>query len=349
MDIKEYIEELEANGFAKNTIRSYKQILERLNDFKELKDITKEDLVKFFRDFKGTDETKRLYQTKIKKFFKDLERAEVAEWIKPVRVKEKLTADDILTTEDINKLIESTGGIYWKALIAFLFESGCRISEAKALKSKDFKETNEGMIVDIPTMKTASGFRRTALILSADYIRNLRVYSNSPPDSVIFHISASHTQVVLNEISNRAGIKKPVTPHAFRHAQATIMVQQGYNEAIIRKKLGWTPGSTMIARYQHLNDNDVVEATLKNNGKTPEKLIITEIKQAEKITLVDAAMQFSKLSQENETLKTELKKLKSLVKKIAELQNMTSIEELEAETYFEEAESKKEERSFPPD
>jgi len=39
-------------------------------------------------------------------------------------------------------------------------------------------------------------------------------------------------------------------------------------EAVIRKILGWSPNSTMNSRYQHLNDNSVIDAQLGgHNGE----------------------------------------------------------------------------------
>lgn len=72
---------------------------------------------------------------------------------------------------------------------------------------------------------------------------------------------------MLKIIANKTGIEKPVTCHKFRHAQATDMVVRGYQESIIRKKLGWTNDSRMIATYTHFVDDDVINATLEKSGQ----------------------------------------------------------------------------------
>jgi integrase len=311
--IESYLKQLKANSKAENTVKTYSFVLKALNNFKPIEQITKNDLIEFFNKLNGTDETRRSYQAKIKKFFTDNEKAELVEWIKLIKPKEKLRVDDVLTADDVNKMLDSTNSDYWKAWIVIAFESGARFSEIRALKYKDFKETNEGLIVDIPTTKTASGFRRMLLVLSANYFRNLKVYTNASADDIVFPLKEPWTLTILKEIGKKAGITKHVNPHAFRHASATLMVQQGYNEAIIRTKLGWTKTSSMIGRYQHLNDNAVVEATLRNNGKIPSKIIMSEIKEAEKINLVDAGMQLTKLSEENLQLKAEISNLKEMV------------------------------------
>jgi site-specific recombinase XerD len=70
--IEKYISEMEANGRSSNTIRAYRGVLEKLNDFKTLNKITKDDLIKFFKELQGTDSTKALHQVIIKKFYKDI-------------------------------------------------------------------------------------------------------------------------------------------------------------------------------------------------------------------------------------------------------------------------------------
>jgi integrase len=151
--IEKYISEMEANGRSSNTIRLYRIVLEKLNNFKPLNKITKDDLIKFFKELQGSDSTKSLHQVIIKKYFKDIGKRPLVEWIKIIRPKETLHPDDIPTASEINKMIEATDSYYFKALIAFLFEGGPRISEAsgnsgeekKRLRYRDFVDTVDGM------------------------------------------------------------------------------------------------------------------------------------------------------------------------------------------------------------
>lgn len=306
--IDSYINEMKANGMAHNTIVSQESILKRLDKYKPISSVTTDDLKQYFKALKTemTESSFALHQIVIKKFFWKIGKPELVSWIIKIKPKETLKSDDILSTDDINKMLEATDSLYYKAMIAFLYETGCRFSEAHVLKYKDFMETNEGMIVNIGTTKTSAGYRKTILPFSAQYIRNLKVYVSGKPDDIVFSVCNWQSNNMLHMIAKEAGITKPISCHKFRHGQATVMVQLGYNEAIIRKKLGWTPTSGMIARYQHLNDDDVINATLSNTGKMPITAIRTEMKEAEKLTLVDAAMQFSKLSEENESLKQNL-------------------------------------------
>ncbi len=314
MSIETYLNELRAKKLSPHSIRNYQQTLEALDAFKPLDTVTKLDLIEFFKQFKGSESSILLAQVILKKYFKDVGKPEVIAWIKYIKPKEKLQSKDIISPDDINKMIDATESHYWKAVIAFLYETGCRISEAQAIRYKDLQDTDSGMIVNIPTTKTAAGYRKVILPFSSQYIRNLRTFCNCKKEDYIFHICYSHTYHTLNEIAKKAGIEKPISPHKFRHAQATDMVRRNYNEAIIRKKLGWVPTSGMIARYQHLNDEDVINATLENVGRLPVSATPrVEIKEAERVSLVDAAMQFSKLSEENEALKAEMASIKEML------------------------------------
>jgi integrase len=311
MTLNAYLKEIEGKRVSKYTLKNYRVVLRTLNEFKPLDELTKGDLIKYFTDHKGKDSSISLHQVIIKKYFRDQGKHELIDWIKIKVPKETLKAEDIPTTEDINKLIDATDSAYWKAFISFFFEAGLRFSEKNTLKYRNFKDTTDGMIVDIPTSKTGAGFRKVILPFSSQYIRNLKAQIlNNSPDDIVFHLGQAQTNKILHEIAKRAGINKTISAHKFRHAQATDMVKRNYNEAIIRKKLGWTPTSGMIARYQHLNDEDVINATLEIGGKVINKPATrTEIKEAEKITLVDAAMQFSKLTDENAELKERISQL----------------------------------------
>lgn len=302
-----YIQELKAQKHSEGSVKNEFWVLNTLDQFKPLEHINKNDLMRFFENLNKPDNSLLLFQSIVKKYFKAIGKPDISDWIKKKRPRETLRSEDILTTDDINKMIEATDNHYWKAMIAFLYETGCRISEAMSLKFKDFQDTDQGMIVNILTTKTAAGYRKLILPFSSQYIRNLKLYAESSGTDIVFKLQLCQTNKILRRIAKKAGIDKPISCHKFRHGQATDLVRRGYNEAIIRKKLGWSATSLMIARYQHLNDEDVINATLDNTGKLPITAAPrTEIKEAERISLVDAAMQFSKLSEENENLKMRM-------------------------------------------
>lgn len=56
--------------------------------------------------------------------------------------------------------------------------------------------------------------------------------------------------------AKRAGIKKPVNPHNFRHSRATFLANY-FTEAQMNQWFGWVHASRMPAKYVHLSDRDI--------------------------------------------------------------------------------------------
>jgi ribosomal protein L37E len=72
-------------------------------------------------------------------------------------------------------------------------------------------------------------------------------------------------QMFLKKLARRAGIKKRVNPHSFRHARATHLANF-LTEAQMKQYFGWVQGSGMASIYVHLSGRDVDNALLKLNG-----------------------------------------------------------------------------------
>jgi ribosomal protein L29 len=72
-------------------------------------------------------------------------------------------------------------------------------------------------------------------------------------------------RMVLRRMRAKAGIKKAVNPHAFRHARATHLANL-LTEAQLKEMFGWTQESKVAARYVHLSGRDVDTALLRAHG-----------------------------------------------------------------------------------
>jgi integrase/recombinase XerD len=293
------------NGLKESTITTYRLNLEPMNGFKPLEKWKKDDAVKYILKLQETSKPSTVENAKIimKLYFKWLGKPEIVADIKIKTIKNSLKREDILTVEDVNKLIESTPSTLYKSLIAFLFESGCRINEALAIKVKDIQETDRGMIISIPQTKTGNDYRRILCPFSSGYIRNHITYNALDPDNKLFYLSDVAAWKHLRQIGEKSGIGKPVSPHKFRHAQATDMVLRGYQDGIINKKLGWTNDSKAAARYKHIADEDVINATADMAGTDIPKPVLANLKQAEALKIADASLQLSKLNEENAELR----------------------------------------------
>ena len=314
--IEKYKEELSINGRAENSIETIGYVLNDAKKFKNLKLWNKQDVNKYILSLKERNKpaTVELKKVLIRSFFEWSGKGDIVSHLKSKKVKNILKREDLLTIDEINLLIETTASPRYKALIAFLFESGARISEALAVKVSDIQETDKGMIISVPQTKTDNQPRRALFLFSAQYIRNLITYSTLSKDDLLFPITRDGAQKAFIKIGKKAGIKKNVSPHKFRHAQATEMVLRGYQETLIRKKLGWSPTSDMIARYQNIIDDDVIDATFEKAGNLPVSAIKRpEITEAKEFNLIDASTRLMQISDENEELKTRISLMEELL------------------------------------
>jgi hypothetical protein len=71
---------------------------------------------------------------------------------------------------------------------------------------------------------------------------------------------------MLREVAQKAGVRKRVNPHIFRHSRATFLAKH-LTEAQMKEYFGWTQASEMAAVYVHLSGRDVDSALLKLAGK----------------------------------------------------------------------------------
>lgn len=322
--IEDYLNSKKVNGASERTIETYESLLKGWNKYKPLDQWEKKDVSTYILKMKDAGKRPATIEGNkiiLKNFFNWANKPDYVKDIQIKKISNALDKNDILTPEDVNKLIETTASPMYKALIAFLFESGARISEILRVRVSDcIEDENKGLIVSVHQTKTGKDFRRVLCVSSGQYIRNHITHSVKSKDDLLFDLTNVSVWEMLKKIGKKAGIDKPISAHKFRHAEATLMVQQGYNEAIIRKKLGWSPSSTMIARYQHLDDDDVINATheMRNQGRTEEEIKKEierirkqrqdSIKTVDPLKLADNESRYAKMEEENEALKARLDK-----------------------------------------
>jgi integrase/ribosomal protein L40E len=205
-----------------------------------------------------------------------------------IRDKRRLDRRDLLTPEDIEKLLAIIHNPRDKALVSVLWETGGRIAEIGNLQLKHVTKGQHGYTLDV---NGKTGRRSPIIISSAPY---LTVWlQNHPfpndPDSPLWvhyqynttpeHLKYDSIRYLLIRYFERAGIKKPVHPHLFRHSRATFVLANAImNEQQAKCYFGWTPSSSMLATYSHLIDQDANNAILRENNLTPAQRENLELK-----------------------------------------------------------------------
>ena len=222
------------------------------------------------------ESTKRDFRITLRKFYKWLrgkeEIPEEVRWLRSTSKKNNriVLPEDMLTEEDIKKLINSADNPRDRAFIAVLYDSGCRIGELLFLKLKHLKFDEYGtqLLVDGKT-----GFRRVRIISSAPHLTEwVNKHPKKDEPEAPLWITRNCTQMnyaairkSLMVIAKKAGVKRRINPHNFRHSRATYLANH-LTEAQMKEFFGWVQASDMAAIYVHLSGRDVDTALLKVYG-----------------------------------------------------------------------------------
>jgi integrase/recombinase XerD len=251
---------------------------------------TRADLERVLAKIEKTDYeywTKVNFRTTLKRFYKwhlgnDEEYPAVVRWIRTKnggRAREK-TATDLLTPEEVEKLLEACAHPRDKALVSLLYDSGCRISEVLTLRwgHVTFESWGAALAVSGKT-----GRRRVVVVgnsipyllawkethpLGGEPEAPVFVGQNAPgskqggADEPMNYASARR---VIKMAAERAELRKRIHPHLFRHTRATELAKK-VTEAPLEAQMGWVPGSGMAKVYVHLSGRDQDAAILKAHG-----------------------------------------------------------------------------------
>ncbi len=285
--IREFAQNCMANGIGAGKVYRYTDDLVTLakwlnKDFKKChrKDI--EALVLKLEQSDYAEWTKYGIKICVRKFFRWLrnsdELPDEVKWIK-LRLKNntRRLPEDLITEEEAKKMILAADSRRDKALIATLYESGCRIQEVLSLRIKHIVFDQYGAVI-IVSGKTGS--RRVRLVSAVpflqEWINNHPNHDNQEAfvwlkrgkklDALIGYGSA---RITLQRIAKRAGIQKKVNPHSFRHARASYLANY-LTESQLKEVFGWTQASRMASVYVHLSGRNTDQAILKVYGKTLE-------------------------------------------------------------------------------
>lgn len=309
--IDDYLKELKLNGRASSTIDTYRSLLNPANRWKPLDNWTKKDINNYCILVQETKKPVTFEATKLrlKKFF-EWKGSDIANHlVAKVKAADEIDEKDILTVEEVQLMIDSTESPLYQALIAFLFESGARISEVLPIIVSDIEETDKGMQLGVYETKIKDRKRPILCLYSFQYIRNLINYLNLGKDDKLFDIGKSAAYKMLVKIGKDAGIEKQTNPHRLRHAQARQMLIEKYDPLIIDKKMGWRVGSDMRARYSHVGNKDVINATFEHAGGEAVRVTPKRLAEPEEIKKIDSDRVILKLNEENQLLKERLDKL----------------------------------------
>jgi len=211
-----------------------------------------------------TPATRNKYCSNIRWILKHLNQPDLAELV-PATIRNKnretIPIEKLPTKTEIPHLLRACTGQRNRAIIALLFDTGVRAGELLNMEIGDID-----LDAPVPTIRIRQGKTGQRLIPIIPYYDGhapfspgeLELWLNAHPTGK-GHLwtsaknpgnPLSHTglQWMLDSVTTRTNREHHLHPHLFRHACATERASQ-LTDAEMEAFFGWTPGSSMRARY----------------------------------------------------------------------------------------------------
>jgi integrase/recombinase XerD len=273
--LNEYLLSLKLENKAEGTITNYRRILERFLSecTTPLEKLTSHDIREWFNGFSVSKKPKTidLVLAILSSFFTFCLNEEYMEHTvmkKRWRPKIPKSLPKYLDEYEYARVKRNAEELPFRdrALILFLFSSGCRVSEVSNLNIQDvnlIKRTAE-VIGKGKKIRHVHFSEECALVLE-DYINN----RSSDPTEPLFmnkfgqRLLVGGIQQVVKKLGIKAGLKQTFHPHCCRHTFATNMLARGADLQFIADEMGHEnlnttriyaciPTEDMIIKYQNI-------------------------------------------------------------------------------------------------
>ncbi|NUM32629.1 MAG: tyrosine-type recombinase/integrase [Bacteroidetes bacterium] len=170
------------------------------------------------------------------------------------------TLPEVLSKEEVQKIIGATNNLKHKSLLSLTYACGLRRGEVLNLKLKNLDSQRK--LIHITQAKG----KKDRYVTFSLKLRNLLVeyYKLYKPKVYLFEgqygqqYGARSFELVLMHCLEKTGIKKKVTLHTLRHSFATHLLESGTDIRYIQELLGHnSPKTTMI--YTHVSSKKISE------------------------------------------------------------------------------------------
>lgn len=266
-----------AEGISDQTAKSYRANLKKFNNYvnKPAGDVTTTDI----RDFitylsevrKNRNTTVQSSIGTLRSFYGWLHNEEIISHNPTVHIKamkiDKKGLRHPLTPEQMEMLRDACETYREKAIIEFLYSSGCRVSEAVQidLENIDFERRCVSVI-------GKGSIRRTIFFSVKSKLMIQKYISERDGGTALFcaarspykRLGKTSVEKIVSGLGKRAGISKRVHPHVLRHTLASDLLNAGMDITIIQRVLGHSSvGVTEI--YAKISQDNVYHEYQKFN------------------------------------------------------------------------------------
>lgn len=271
-----------------NSTEAYLHDIEKLTDYlrdngdaKSPGDISLKDLqgfVQWVADLGMTPTSQARMISGIRAFYKyclleDIVKEDPSLLLQSPKMKRALP--DVLDFTEIENIIgqidlSKPEGARNKAILETLYSCGLRVSEVVNLRISQ-------LYLDVGFIRvTGKGDKERLVPIGSSAIKHLTIYLNEirvhisvkPGNEDIVFLNRRGQQMtrvmiflIIKDLVQKAGIKKTVSPHTFRHSFATHLIEGGANLRAVQEMLGHE-SITTTEIYTHL-DREFLRKTLE--------------------------------------------------------------------------------------
>jgi len=268
-----YINKLTELRYSQNTIDVYTDMFtEFINHYEDtaIDDITEPMIMDFLLYLVNTRHVSTAYQNQsinAIKFYYERVMGGKRKIYNINRPREEQYLPEVLSSEEITKIINATENLKHKVVLMTIYSSGLRIGEAINLKIKDIDSARMQVRVE-----QGKGKKDRYTLLSVKNLELLRRYFlEYKPKFWLFEgangeiYSKKSIQMILKKAVEKVGIKKHITVHTLRHSFATHLLEAGTDLRYIQSLLGHANSKTTEI-YTHITTKgfDQIKSPLDN-------------------------------------------------------------------------------------
>lgn len=188
-------------------------------------------------------------------------------WLRSETIPNKLKAEDLITPQELQKMIEYSSSLMTKAILTLLYSSGLRPGELRSIQFGKFSENGNTLKFYVSGKMYKKKGEESVYVVNKTAVDLFKSWVNVHPTKrgYVFQnrdgkpLSHSHLNIMIKRAAKGAGINRMVNCYLFRHSYGT-RVYSKYPDVVARKIMRHSQHSKMPWVYTHLSETDVLEA-----------------------------------------------------------------------------------------
>lgn len=248
--------ELKLRGFSHLTVRNYSFFVDKFlaKTNKPVDQLNSDDVKLYLSEMfdSKSKNTIMLAAASLKFFYSEVLKKDFGGIRMPKKDKK---LPDVLTKDEVKRLIESTDNQKSRLIISLLYSGGLRVSELVNLKKEDLNLGEKTGWV-----RRGKGSKDRLFTVSESLANELQEYMAEKEYQYVFSkdkpLTTRNIQKIIYGLRSKANINKKITPHTLRHSFATHLLEQGTDIRMIQSLLGHASLNTTQV-YTHISSDQI--------------------------------------------------------------------------------------------